>query len=158
MLRSNCHTLRGTYAGSDEERVVVPHRIKQDAHDTTTEEDAGQERFNWHLIRMALLSPNIWFCSLAWFFLLVQLYVGSLSGTLCQELTTFRVFAIPTHDYQSSRLHCDHSTIVHGQYQRACSRVQQRLKITRFPPNAVAFILVLITSGFLTDSKLVALS
>ena len=62
---------------SDEERVVALHRMKQDAHGATTEEDVGQERFNWHWIRTALLSLNIWLCSLVWFFLLIPLYVGS---------------------------------------------------------------------------------
>jgi hypothetical protein len=61
---------------TDEERVVALHRMKSDAHGATTEEDVGQERFNWHWIRMALLSPNTWFCSLAWFFLLIPLYVS----------------------------------------------------------------------------------
>src|SRR4051795_12335747 len=46
---------------SDKERVVALHRMKQDAHGATTEEDVGHERFNWHWIRMALLSPNTWF-------------------------------------------------------------------------------------------------
>jgi len=41
---------------------------------------------------MALLSPNTWFCSLAWFFLLIPLYVGSSRGSLGQGLTTFRAF------------------------------------------------------------------
>ena len=97
VFRSNCHTLHGTYAGSgqvlsNEERVVALHRMKQDAHGATTEEDVGQERFNWHWIRMALLSPNTWSCSLAWFFLLIPLYVGSSRGSLGQGLTTFRAF------------------------------------------------------------------
>src|SRR5271155_2739605 len=60
--------------------VRALHRMKQDAHSATTEEDVGQERFNWHWIRMALLSPNTWFCSLAWFFLLIPYYIGSSRG------------------------------------------------------------------------------
>lgn len=87
---------------SDEERVEALHRMKQDVHGATTEEDVEQERFNWHWIRMALLNPNTWFCSLAWLFLLIPLYVGSSQGSLGQGLTTFGAFAIPTHDYQSA--------------------------------------------------------
>jgi hypothetical protein len=79
---------------SDEERVVALRRMKQDAHGATTEEDVGQERFNWHWIRMALLSPNTWFCSLAWFFLLIPLYVGSSRGPLGQVLTTLQSFSL----------------------------------------------------------------
>ena len=59
-----------------EERVLALQRMKSDAHGATSEEDVGQEHFNWHWIRMALLSPNTWFCSLAWFFLLIPLYVS----------------------------------------------------------------------------------
>ena len=61
---------------TDEERIVALHRMKQDAHGATTEEDVGQEHFNWHWVRMALLSPNTIFCSMAWFFLLIPLYVS----------------------------------------------------------------------------------
>jgi hypothetical protein len=41
-------------------------------------EDVNEEHFHWHWVRMAILNPNTWFCSLAWFFLLVPLYVSLL--------------------------------------------------------------------------------
>lgn len=41
-----------------EEHVVALHRMRSDARGATAEEDVGQERFNWHWIRMALLSPK----------------------------------------------------------------------------------------------------
>jgi hypothetical protein len=65
---------------SDKERVVALHRMERDAHGATTDEDVGQERFNWHWIRMALLSPDTRFSSLAWLFLLVLLDGGSSRG------------------------------------------------------------------------------
>ena len=66
---------------NDAERMLALHRMKSDAHGATTEEDVRQEHFNWHWVRMALLNPNTWFCSLAWFFLLIPLYV-SLGGSV----------------------------------------------------------------------------
>lgn len=61
---------------TNEERLVALHRMRADAHGATTLDDVGQEKFDWHWIRMALRSPNTWFCSLAWFFLLIPLYVS----------------------------------------------------------------------------------
>lgn len=72
------HTPREAKFLSHEERKVALHRMKLDAHGATDTEDVGEERFNWHWVRMALLSPNTLFCSLAWFFLLVPLYVSYL--------------------------------------------------------------------------------
>jgi hypothetical protein len=69
------HTPRQAKFLTDEERVVALHRMKADSHGATDQEDVGQERFNWHWIRMALISPNTILCSLAWFFLLIPLYV-----------------------------------------------------------------------------------
>lgn len=62
---------------TDEERVVALRRMKLDASGATTESDVDHEKFDWHWVRMALLSPNTWFCSLAWFFLLIPLYVNN---------------------------------------------------------------------------------
>lgn len=78
---THCHMLHGTYASSGQvlDCRGAGGRAAQDevrCHGATTEEDVGQERFNWHWIRMALLSPNTWFCSLAWFFLLIPLYLS----------------------------------------------------------------------------------
>lgn len=59
-----------------EEKVVALRRMKQDSHGA--EKDiVDEEHFNWHWVRMAVLSPNTWFCSMAWFFLLIPLYVSS---------------------------------------------------------------------------------
>ena len=62
---------------TENERTVALRRMKEDSHGATTEEDARNERFNWHWVRMALISPNTIICSLAWFFLLIPIYVRS---------------------------------------------------------------------------------
>ena len=59
-----------------EEKRVALARMKVDSHGATSEGDVDQEHFDWHWVRMALSSPNTWFCSLAWFFLLIPLYVS----------------------------------------------------------------------------------
>jgi MFS family permease len=60
---------------TEEERSMAQARMMQDAHGSTKHSDVNNEKFDWHWVRMALLSPNTMFCSLAWFFLLVPLYV-----------------------------------------------------------------------------------
>ena len=62
---------------TEEERVVALARMHIDSHGATAEQDVNLEKFDWHWVRMALLSPNTIFCSLAWFFLLVPLYVST---------------------------------------------------------------------------------
>ena len=61
---------------TEEERIVAMQRMKMDYHGATAVEDVNDEHFQWHWVRMALLAPQTWFCSLAWFFLLVSLYVS----------------------------------------------------------------------------------
>lgn len=58
-----------------EERAVAMQRMMIDSHGATTVEDVNEEKFQWHWVKMALLAPQTIFCSLAWFFLLVPLYV-----------------------------------------------------------------------------------
>jgi sugar phosphate permease len=60
---------------TEEERSMAQARMMHDAHGSTKHSDVNNEKFDWHWVRMALLSPNTMFCSLAWFFLLVPLYV-----------------------------------------------------------------------------------
>lgn len=50
---------------SEEERTHALRRMKQDAHGATSELDVKRERFNWHWMRMAWVSPNTIFCSVA---------------------------------------------------------------------------------------------
>lgn len=61
---------------SEEERAVALARMKMDAHGSTDKEDVNMEKFDWHWVKMALLSPNTLLTSLAWFFLLIPLYVS----------------------------------------------------------------------------------
>lgn len=70
---------------TEEEREVALHRMKMDAHGATNVEDVNEEHFNWHWVKMAVFAPQTLLCSLAWFFLLVPLYV---SLSILQEATT----------------------------------------------------------------------
>jgi sugar phosphate permease len=56
------------------EKEVALRRMKEDSHGAEPEE-VDKEHFNWHWVRIAILNLNTWICSLAWFFLLVPLYV-----------------------------------------------------------------------------------
>lgn len=53
-------------------------RLRADAHGAVTEDDVDQEKFDWHWVLLALKSPSLWFCSFAWFALLIPLYSFSL--------------------------------------------------------------------------------
>ena len=59
-----------------EERIVALSRMRMDAHGAMKAEAVDEETFDWAWVRMALLSPNTILCSLAWFFLLIPLYVS----------------------------------------------------------------------------------
>jgi hypothetical protein len=60
---------------TDEERDWALRRMRMDASHSTTL-DVDQEEFGWHWVKMALTSPQVYFCAAIWFFLLVPLYVG----------------------------------------------------------------------------------
>ena len=70
------HTPGHTNFLTPEETIVALSRMKQDAHGATSADEVDQEHFSWHWVRMAILNPNTWFCSVAWFFLLIPLYVS----------------------------------------------------------------------------------
>jgi hypothetical protein len=61
---------------TEEEKIVALRRMMEDSHGATDTENVNEERFDWHWVRMAMLAPQTWFCSLAWFFLLIPLYVS----------------------------------------------------------------------------------
>lgn len=69
------HTPREAKFLTPEEVSIAVQRMRLDAHGAAKEQDVDAEHFNWHWVRMALLSPQTLFCSLAWFFLLIPLYV-----------------------------------------------------------------------------------
>ena len=62
---------------TDEERAHALRRMRLDATGATTI-DVDEEHLNWYWIKMALLSPQTYFCAIIWFFLLVPLYVSEL--------------------------------------------------------------------------------
>jgi hypothetical protein len=66
---------------TEEERIVAMQRLKMDSHGATAVENVNEEHFNWHWVKMALMAPQTYFCSLAWFFLLVPLYVRILTSS-----------------------------------------------------------------------------
>jgi hypothetical protein len=71
---------------TDEEKAWALLRMQVDAGGTTTATVVEDEKFSWHMARMALLAPQTYFCSFIWFFLLVPLYVSL--GAIC--LVCFR--------------------------------------------------------------------
>lgn len=70
------HTPGHTKFLTEEERKWAMKRMKIDMHGATTEIDIEREKFNWHWVKLAFRSPNTWICSVAWFFLLIPLYVS----------------------------------------------------------------------------------
>ncbi len=60
---------------TDEEREWALKRMRIDASGSTNL-DVDQEEYSSHWMWMALKSPQIYFCSAIWFFLLVPLYVS----------------------------------------------------------------------------------
>jgi MFS family permease len=71
---------------SQYERTIARRRIKLDAHGAIAEDDAGDEQFDWHWVWLASKSPNTVICSLAWFFLLIPIYVGLAIVHICLGL------------------------------------------------------------------------
>lgn len=67
---------------TEDERTVAMERMMIDSHGATTVEDVNEESFQWHWVKMALLAPQTMFCALAWFFLLVPLYVHPARSSL----------------------------------------------------------------------------
>jgi hypothetical protein len=63
---------------TEEERALAMLRMKMDSHGATQVGDVNEEKFDWHWIRMAFSAPQTWLCCLAWFFLLIPLYVSRL--------------------------------------------------------------------------------
>ncbi|KAK1499471.1 hypothetical protein CCUS01_00195 [Colletotrichum cuscutae] len=61
-----------------DERTQAMRRSREDSHGATDVEDVNDEHFSWHWVRMAVLAPQTYFCTLAWIFLLIPLYSFSL--------------------------------------------------------------------------------
>ncbi|KXH34930.1 hypothetical protein CSIM01_01966 [Colletotrichum simmondsii] len=58
-----------------DERTQAMRRLREDSHGATNVEDVNDEHFSWHWVRMAVLAPQTYFCTLAWIFLLIPLYL-----------------------------------------------------------------------------------
>ena len=133
------------------ERTVALRRMKEDSHGATTEEDARNERFNWHWVRMALISPNTIICSLAWFFLLIPIYVRSV--LVNSENTT------DTLDKASSSS-CQLLWVIWGipqqkpSYSAVCSEfyppssLSHATDLNTVPPNFCAFLCILVAATY----------
>ena len=123
---------------TDEERVIALSRMRMDAHGAMKAQAVDEETFDWAWVRMALLSPNTIVCSLAWFFLLIPLYVSlrgprllfSQSGNQTKRVTHVPIvlLPIPAHNNKSSRLYRHHCTALH----RPSQHVSLRSRATHF--------------------------
>ena len=69
---------------SEDERRHALRRMRVDAHGATDQDDVKNEKFDWHWVKMGLLSFNTVMTSFAWFFLLVPLYVSSQSKVMAK--------------------------------------------------------------------------
>ncbi|KAF2031725.1 MFS general substrate transporter [Setomelanomma holmii] len=61
---------------TDEEKEWALLRVRIDAGGSTRAAAVDDEKFNSYWMKMALKSPQTYFCSFIWFFLLVPLYVS----------------------------------------------------------------------------------
>jgi MFS family permease len=61
---------------TDEEKEWALVRMRIDAGGSATAAAVEDEEFSWYWVKMALMSPQTYFCSFIWFFLLVPLYVS----------------------------------------------------------------------------------
>jgi hypothetical protein len=61
---------------TDEEKEWALLRMRIDAGSSATAAVVEDEKFDWYWVKMALMSPQTYFCSFIWFFLLVPLYVS----------------------------------------------------------------------------------
>lgn len=50
-----------------EEQKIIMARLKDDYHGATSKEDVNDEKFDWHWVKMAFASVNLWMTSLAWY-------------------------------------------------------------------------------------------
>jgi len=63
---------------TSEEKMLTMAYLKHELHGATAEENVDNEHFDWHWVKMAFASPNLYITSLAWFFVLIPLYSFSL--------------------------------------------------------------------------------
>ncbi|KAH6660790.1 major facilitator superfamily domain-containing protein [Truncatella angustata] len=120
---------------TEEESARALTRLRLDNHGAAETGDVNQEHFDWHWVKMAFRAPQLWFCCLIWFFLLIPLYVIMyFSVTPRQEVTdrsqSFSLF-LPT--------------IISG-----LGYTNTVAQLFTVPPNMAAFFVVLGTS-FLSD-------
>ncbi|QKX59302.1 uncharacterized protein TRUGW13939_06434 [Talaromyces rugulosus] len=85
---------------TEDERAVALQRMIQDSHGATNVENVNEEHFNWHWVRMAMLSPQTWLSSFSWFFLLIPLYsyslfLPSIISGMGYKSTTAQLFTVP---------------------------------------------------------------
>lgn len=84
---------------TEEERIAAMSRLRNDAHGAIVVDDVNEEHFRWHWVKVALRAPHIYFCSLAWIFLLVSLYVSLVDNTKVEDaelipvIELFSIFA-----------------------------------------------------------------
>lgn len=81
---------------SQDEQDIARRRMKLDANGAVAGNDVLDEHFDWHWVWIALKSPNTIICSLAWFFLLIPIYVSLAVVGTCLGLTDGLYRALPS--------------------------------------------------------------
>lgn len=92
---------------TDEERIAAMGRLRNDAHGAIAVDDVNEERFRWHWVKVALRAPHMYFCSLAWIFLLVSLYVSFMDivrGKDTELMPIIELFSIFAHHYSGPQV------------------------------------------------------
>ncbi len=100
------HTPRQAPFLTEMEKQVAVDRMAKDSHHAESGV-VDEERFDWHWVRMAFSSPNTWLASIAWFFLLIPLYVGASTKIVFRQelIMMLELFPVPSDPHQGSRLY-----------------------------------------------------
>lgn len=115
---------RSTFLTEEEKRVAL-HRMQSDSHGASTDKDVDHEKFSWHWVKVAIFAPNTLFCALAWFFLLVPLYVCASTFEKMSVLTRCtELLAVPTDHHSRAWLQLHQGSSVHSATECGCFRVR----------------------------------
>lgn len=121
-----------------QEREVASLRMKHDSHGAE-EEIVDDEHLSLHWVRMAILSPNTWFCSLAWFFLLIPIRSSNYDEHVCAAFANLK----------AQRFSLFLPTII-----QTLGYTTTKAQLYTVPPNVVAFSCVLLTAAFSDHFKM----
>ncbi|KAH8885500.1 MFS general substrate transporter [Thozetella sp. PMI_491] len=138
------HTPADAWFLTPEEKKLAMQRMKADAHGAVVEEDVNNEKFNWGLVKVALLAPQTWFCATTWFFLLIPMY----------SLLLFLPTIIQGMGYQTTtaQLYTVGPNMVAFIFVLVLTKVSDKIK-ARGPPMAAGVVLAIIGYAMVIGGK-----